>query len=662
MIRQLVASAGLVAILVGSATTFWSCAPQTQWHIQGISPGSAYRYETSEKDELFSTDSAKIRFTELEISLAPDSVPGRLFAKLDFRDSAKNTISFPKVDLVQLIPQIQRRDDLATLETVLEEYERFGYFYRADKGEVIATAGPHATEAEKEALRRIWRPNITNNCLEPTKFELVLNTKYYQDLDTNFTFEVRRRQLRTMDHVWFRIPWKLYARLWKIRNPDLPVKIWKSFDELTAKAEQAQFPTELREHGNIIRSEVLEVGHKSGRWIVPLNNEHYLKDLHHLVLNRRSFHSFDDILKDSVRFVRFHKEGVYDLNAPIAFDYSFLRRWDTVHTFRSKGDPSGRHVDLDITGPTSDLVLHIGNLDLAAVNESQWVEIPFGFDPMPLQRWTRSQSREGGVALDSSPYRLKPWALLEDKKTGNVRNNLVKGIERMFIGWQDGDRTTLQVYVTSYERMLPVWMSHVRFREPDSVGSFVRNVRYPGTPKVEPVKPWTWSPFKETNHLPDTLVVKFDSLSHPDSLLKSHGLVVAADSFLFRSAGFLNTYPWITLGAKGWPWAGSTSLLQANQNGYGILSHARGRKFGLISVKVEEFDHFTPHLVVFTGSHNDQTQEIATFWSDGKPGPQIFTLPKGFRNLEVVRWKAPGVQMGEWTLWDSERLMPLPKK
>jgi hypothetical protein len=61
---------------------------------------------------------------------------------------------------------------------------------------------------------------------------------------------------------------------------------------------------------------------------------------------------------------------------------------------------------------------------------------------------------------------------LVDKKTGKWVNNQFKGVEKMYVSFEDINYNKLNIHVLSYERIIPVWMGQVRLPE-----EFVEKVR-----------------------------------------------------------------------------------------------------------------------------------------------------------------------------------------
>ena len=61
---------------------------------------------------------------------------------------------------------------------------------------------------------------MVNNCLEPTKWEVVIDAEDYSDFKKRRKSENQLNQRRIIAHSWFNVPMDFYKALFSIKNPE----------------------------------------------------------------------------------------------------------------------------------------------------------------------------------------------------------------------------------------------------------------------------------------------------------------------------------------------------------------------------------------------------------------------------------------------------------
>ncbi len=72
-------------------------------------------------------------------------------------------------------------------------------------------------------------------------------------------------------------------------------------------------------------------------------------------------------------------------------------------------------------------------------------------------------------------YASGTWAsfvAMTDKKTGKWVNNQYKGVEKIYLTYDNLENDILDIYVLSYERITPIWMAQVKL--PRSIRETIR--------------------------------------------------------------------------------------------------------------------------------------------------------------------------------------------
>lgn len=427
--------------------------------IEAFDPGRAYRYETSEKDPLFAVDRGRLRFRRVELSLSESMPSGTVLADMAFFDEKGSRAQMRSVDLMKLIPKLDSKGALQLPEYLLAEYNRFGVNFRREHREFeLKVVDPSLAEA----AARVYRAGIWNNCLEPGKWEMTLETEDYGDFAARRRDRLNLNQDRTLAHSWFYLDKELYLALLRLKNPGLDFDPDMAYEELLKQAEQVVVDLDGRRRvKGLVASRVLEIGHKSGRRLVPLDAEQHYKWEFGLILNKR-FSTYADVLTSSVALARFDGRGLYQTRDPKVFDYGWMRELDDVRVETLDVPGSDSYVQLTIQGRGSPFKLVLGNVDLALLDEQRLMGLLFGVNTYPKSR--RHDPHPDTIQYDPDriPERIMPYLFLIDGKTDKWGNNHEKGIEKVYLAWQDNRREVLEIYVLSYERIVPVWMARIR--------------------------------------------------------------------------------------------------------------------------------------------------------------------------------------------------------
>ncbi|MGB1508202.1 MAG: hypothetical protein ACPG9L_05845, partial [Crocinitomicaceae bacterium] len=86
-----------------------------------------------------------------------------------------------------------------------------------------------------------YRVQLVNNCLEPTKWEFVLDSEDYSDFDKRLKSTNYLNQRRILAHSWFNVPMDFYKKLMKYYNPKLDLDLIDlSYDELSTISENTK--------------------------------------------------------------------------------------------------------------------------------------------------------------------------------------------------------------------------------------------------------------------------------------------------------------------------------------------------------------------------------------------------------------------------------------
>ncbi|MEM7036958.1 MAG: hypothetical protein AAF570_08270, partial [Bacteroidota bacterium] len=179
-----------------------------------LAPGYDYQFDIGEKDAAYGKTSGEFIFTQTEMRLHDLMPPGKVIVDFTFRDEIGTVLNVPNVDLMRLIPQMDARGDMRYPEIILEELNRFGLSFRREHGEFTLHG-----ETRNAALERAYRVSITNNCLDPGKWEMALVSADFTDFEARLAGNININQNRMIAHSWFPMPKALYQELLNMKNP-----------------------------------------------------------------------------------------------------------------------------------------------------------------------------------------------------------------------------------------------------------------------------------------------------------------------------------------------------------------------------------------------------------------------------------------------------------
>lgn len=421
-------------------------------------PGDTYAYDPGE----IASGRNQLGFKTVELKLHPQSPPNRVLADLTWSDDLGNRVVAPAVDLLRIIPKIDGEGEQQLVELMLEEYTRYAISFRREHGEfALETANADVAHAARGGYRLL----LANNCLDATKWELVLTSADFSDFDERLAGPVNLNQDRILAHSWFYLDPALYTALLRVKNPHLTVDpaLALDYNGLSAKAEQVKLDFDLlREIGREAKSQVLTVAHKTGEALKPLDGEQHYKWTGGLFLNKDQFPTYADVTKAPIRLAEFADRGFYNPASPKVFDVSYLAGLDQVKVHRIENELGGSYVEISLWGEGSPYEIKVGNVDLALVDEQALSMFGFGINMYPLVR--RHSPRQATTQYDQDliPDSIRPYLFMIDRASGRFINNEFKGLDRLYLGWDSIERDTLEIYLISYERITPVWKATVR--------------------------------------------------------------------------------------------------------------------------------------------------------------------------------------------------------
>ena len=441
--------------------------PDKKITIEAFAPGDAYRYDVGEKDAFYHKDKNQLVFRKVVIEPAYDMSRKSIGVRFTFEDASGNKIIADKADVMKLTPQMDCSGDMAIPEMLSEEYNRFGIQFRGWRGEFEIVKSEGIDKEFSEAIDRIYRIQVVNNCLEPTKWEVVVEAEDYSDFTERRKSSHHFNQRRIIAHSWFNVPMEFYKKLFLFKNPESDGSLLDlGYDELSERSETIQIDfDQLR--GPIIeelKTEVIEVGHQSGRKVEPLDSEEYYKKQFGLILDEKEY-TYKTILDAPLELTRFQGRGFYTDNGVDPFYVQWLNHVDDVKINRIKLNNSNLYTELRIGGEYAHYEIVLGNLDLALMNEQVLCGFLFGVNTYLTN--IRNNSTPHNIGFDPTQYPddKKPYLYLINKETGEWVNNQFKGVEKVYISYDDIDKDILTINVLSYERIVPVWMAKVKLPE-----------------------------------------------------------------------------------------------------------------------------------------------------------------------------------------------------
>ena len=223
-----------------SISKIFSASPDGRLSMEMDSPGKSYKFDPGEKDSYHAEDNHELRFRRVFISLHSVTPPGQIQADLVFEDDAGTKVVTQPVDLLRLIPKIDTSGDMQYSELLLEEFHRFGLGFRKEHNEFEVKLSNDASGTLQEAVKRSHRLGLTNNCLDPRKWEMKLVSEDYSDFKERLASPYYLNQNKTLAHSWFYLDGDLYTALMHLNNPNLTVnpELAANYDDLAKKTEQ----------------------------------------------------------------------------------------------------------------------------------------------------------------------------------------------------------------------------------------------------------------------------------------------------------------------------------------------------------------------------------------------------------------------------------------
>ncbi len=438
--------------------------------LEALCPAYDYMYDIGEKDELYGTDSLTFRFNRVDLVLRDQMPTSKVLADLFFKDGRNNVVKVESVDLLKLIPKLEGPAELAEVELLEKEFNRFGYVFRKEHKEFEIEIDPQESKELQSTADRVYRSKISNNCLSPGKWEFELTSEDYSDFRNRLKASHNLNQNKIIAHSWFYLDSELYQALFDIKNPGKQIDLLKPYDDLSNAAEEVivNFDELRNPLKKKLHTRLIEVGHKTAKKIEPLDVEQFYKKEFGLVLND-SMYNYSSILDTKIKTAQFRDEGFYKENTPKEFDFSWMRHMDSISVEVIDVADSDTYIQLSLSGKWSPYKLVLGNVDLAQVSEQKLLGYLFGVNTYPKGRRYNPVQNTTVYDPDLIPPHIKPYLLLTDTKTGKWINNQYKGIEKVYISYESIERDIIEIYVLSYERILPVWMARVKlprdFRE-----------------------------------------------------------------------------------------------------------------------------------------------------------------------------------------------------
>jgi len=428
--------------------------------LDASSPGSDYKYDIGEKDAWYSKEDV-YRFTNIELRLQDKMAQGQVIADFKFMDEAGNVVNIDGVDLTRLTPKLDSKGEMLYAELLLEEFNRFGVKFRKEFKEfnIEKVDG----EVDEVLDDNAYRASITNNCLAPGKWEFALTSTDFSDYNQRYKGDININQNKIFTHTWFYLTEELYTALLKFKNPEVDIDMTMAYPELSDRAEKnalVDFEQLRNPIKNSVDGKVVEIGHQSERKVEPLDVEEHYKWQFGLVLNEKEW-TYKTILEETVSTAKFQDRGFYISEEPNVYDWSWMKHMDDIKMDVIDVSGSDSYVQLTLTGQYSPYTITLGNVDLALIDNQKLWGYLFGVNTYPKSR--RYNPQQSTIAHDAElvPDEIKPFLLMTDTKTGLWVNNQYKGIEKIYLTYDTVERDVLNVYVLSYERIIPMWMGKV---------------------------------------------------------------------------------------------------------------------------------------------------------------------------------------------------------
>lgn len=435
--------------------------------IKAKAPGDTYAYDIGEKDSDYSNENS-FSFKTIQIKLNDRMPKSMVLVDMTFIDNSNNKVILESVDLLKWIPKLDGTGDLIYPEMIEEEYNRFGINFRKELNE-------YKMEAPDDFYNKSYRVNVTNNCLEPTKFEFAITSEDYSDFSKRCKDSLNLNQNKTLSHSWFNLDETLYKRLMQLKNPkmDIDFNFTMDYNDISKKAENVviDFNTLRYPIKYASKIETVEIGHQSKRKIEPLDLEEYYKHEAKLLLSEKAY-TYASILENPIQTTQFKDEGFYSEATPKTFDWNWLKYIDDIKLDVIKVPGSDAFVEIKLTGAYAPYDITFGNIDLSLIDEQSLYGLLFGINTYPKSRLYNQNSVARVYDPELIPDDIKPYLWLTDKDTGQWINNQYKGVEKIYLTFNDIEHDILDIYLLSYERITPVWMGKVKL--PNNIRETIR--------------------------------------------------------------------------------------------------------------------------------------------------------------------------------------------
>ncbi|GAA4106451.1 hypothetical protein GCM10022393_00860 [Aquimarina addita] len=471
--------------------SFFDQFPDKIMRIKAISPSDSYRYDAWEKDEVFAKDSLAIHFDIVELKLKDMMPEGTIMVDFTFQDGKGNKVMVPDFDLLRLVPSFDAQGEHCYPELLMEEFNRYGVSLRKEFDEFKIVKGKSSSDKYKEALDRVHRASITNGCLSAGKWEFNLNSEDFSDFSKRLHSAVNYNQSKIFAHTWFLLDTSFYQNLVKFKNPDLDVKGFDvagfDYNKLSKKSEEViiDFNTLRNPIKKIWNTKMLEVGHQSERQIELLDMEEHYKIEYGLFLNqdplslsRETYKSILDPKKQPIHLAQFRDEGFYSPSTALSFDMNWLQYLDTISVSAVDVATTDCLSEIQITGKWAPFAITITNIDLAQIQEQKLYGLHFGFNVYPKGRRYNPAQPTISFDTDLMPREYEQSVLMTDTKTGKWVDNFKKGLSKVYITCPTLEKDVLDIYLISYERIVPLWMGRVKLPKQLREKVRIRNQMY----------------------------------------------------------------------------------------------------------------------------------------------------------------------------------------
>lgn len=443
--------------------------------VKAISPSENYRFDAWEKDAAFAKNSLAMHFNMVELKLKDAMPEGSIIVDFTFKDGNGNAVVVRDFDLLRIVPAFNAKGEHLYPELLLEEFNRYGVSLRKEFKEFEILYSDTATADDKNALNRVYRTGITNGCLSAGKWEFNLNTEDFSDFDKRIHNEVNFNQSKILAHSWFLLDKDFYKQLITLKNPDLDLKnvdiTGFDYDALSEKSQDIiiDFDALRNPIKKVWKTEMLEVGHQSNRPIEPLDMEEHYKIEYGLFLNhnlnsiaKETYRTIIDTAKQPIKLAQFRDEGFYSDATPLTFDMNWLQYLDNISISAIDIKDTECLSEIKVTGKWSPFTITITNVDLAMIQEQKLYGLHYGFNVYPKGR--RYNPAQPTITFDTDlmPKAYEQSLLLTDAKTGTWIDNFKKGLSKVYLTYPTLEKDVLDIYLISYERIIPLWMGRVK--------------------------------------------------------------------------------------------------------------------------------------------------------------------------------------------------------